>query len=157
MARLGKTAPSPLDPRPPASAEYGTRTADKLGVQKAGSGMQHKNRSIMTASFSTITFFKLVVPLVMIVVSNAAVNSCDFPTLHVSAANGPMRTFVDASAEMKESGAKFVLVLLEDVAKVDDIELLKLVKLEVTEILERAGFAKGQFAFAECARMCTPP
>lgn len=111
----------------------------------------------MTASFSTITLFKLVVPLVVIVVSNTAVSSCDFPILHVSAANGPMRPFVDASAEIKESGAKFVLVLLEDVAKVDDIELLKLVKLEVTEILKRAGFTTGQFAFAECARICSPP
>ena len=111
----------------------------------------------MTAALSTITLFKLVMPLVVIVVSNTAVNSCDFPILHVSAANGPMRPFVDASAKIKESGAKFVLVLLEDVAKVDDIELLKLVKLEVTEILERTGFAKGQFAFAECAHMCSPP
>jgi translation elongation factor EF-Tu-like GTPase len=57
--------------------------------------------------------------------------------LEVDAVNGPMKPFLDGAVRPKESSVELIVVNLKNTSKLDSVELIQLIKLEVNEILAK--------------------
>jgi translation elongation factor EF-Tu-like GTPase len=75
-------------------------------------------------------------------------------TLQVSALDGPMPPFLVAVDQAKNDNIYRVIVQIENVASVNDVEILELITLEINEILERYGFTQNRREIIQCSSNC---
>ena len=97
----------------------------------------------------------LIAAALMIAASVApAQNEGDPGTIVVNAPDGPTKDTAEALERAKRKGLTSITVQLENVAQVEDEELLDLIEAEIETLSAERGLGASGITFQRCPRSC---